>query len=175
MPDRIESDRLVLRTFRHEDLPFLHAHYSDAECTRFTFRRALSEAESWYAMANMIGHWQLRGYGPYAVEEKATGAVLGTVGLWYPHDWPEPEIKWALTRSYWGKGYASEAARAVHAMAAQHIPQVPLISFIHSENAASIALALALGANFEKEMPFRGGIWHIYRHRAPDAAAAAAR
>ncbi|NMG15985.1 Acetyltransferase (GNAT) domain-containing protein [Aromatoleum bremense] len=164
VPDRIESPRLVLRTFRPDDWPFLHEHYSDPESTRFTFRRALSEGDSWYAMANMVGHWHLRGYGPYAVEEKATGNVLGTVGLWYPKDWPEPEIKWALTRRYWGKGYASEAARTVQAMAKEHLPDVSLISFIHAENAASIALALAVGATFEKEMPFRGATWHIYRH-----------
>jgi RimJ/RimL family protein N-acetyltransferase len=35
---------------------------------------------------------------------------LGTVGLWYPVDWPAPEIKWALIRKAWGKGYAREAA-----------------------------------------------------------------
>jgi RimJ/RimL family protein N-acetyltransferase len=164
VPEKIESERLILRLFREEDWHFLHEHYSDAESTRFTFRRALSEGESWYALSNMVGHWYLRGYGPYAVEEKATGHVLGTVGLWYPKDWPEPEIKWALTRRYWGKGFASEAARAVQAMAKEHIPDIPLISFIHGENAASIALALAVGATFEKEVPFRGGIWHIYRH-----------
>lgn len=165
IPETIESSRLVLRMFRDEDWRFLHEHYSDAESTRYTFRRALSEGESWYALANMAGHWLLRGYGPYALEEKATGDVLGTVGLWYPKEWPEPEIKWALTRRYWGKGFASEAVRAVQAMAKVHVPQLSLISLIHSENAPSIALALAVGANFEKETAFKGGKWHIYRHR----------
>jgi len=165
IPATIESSRLVLRMFRDEDWRFLHEHYSDAESTRYTFRRALSEGESWYALANMAGHWHLRGYGPYALEEKATGDVLGAVGLWYPKEWPEPEIKWALTRRYWGQGFASEAVRAVQAMAKVHVPQLSLISLIHSENAASIALALAVGASFEKETAFKGGKWHIYRHR----------
>jgi len=165
IPETIASQRLVLRMFREDDWRFLHEHYADAECTKYTFRRALSESESWYAMAKMVGHWHLRGYGPYAVEEKATGNVLGAVGLWYPKDWPEPEIKWALTRRYWGQGFASEAVRAVQAMAREHVPAISLISFIHSENAASIALALAVGGQLEKEVSFRGAPWHIYRHR----------
>lgn len=164
VPERFETERLVLRMFDEADWPAYHAYCADAESTRYTFRRALAEGESWYALANMLGHWQLRGYGPYALEEKSSGNVLGTAGLWYPKEWPEAEIKWALARRYWGRGFASEAARAVQAMAQQNVPHLSLISLIHPENAASIALALAVGARFEKEVAFRGGSWRIYRH-----------
>ncbi|MCV2371079.1 GNAT family N-acetyltransferase [Roseateles oligotrophus] len=163
-PARLESERLILRPFVHADWPALHAHYADPECTRFTFGRALSEGESWRAMASMAGHWALRGYGPYALEHKVTGAVLGAAGLWYPNDWPEPEIKWALSRAYWGQGFASEAVRAVQAMALREAPELPLISFINAANSASIQLALAVGATLEQLREFRGGRWHLYRH-----------
>ena len=164
IPERLETEHLVLRMFVEDDWRALHEHYSDAECTRFTFRRALTEAATWRAMASMAGHWQLRGYGPYAVEEKVTRAVLGTVGLWYPLEWPEPEIKWALARRHWGKGYASEAVRAVQNMAWACVPDVSLISLIDSRNAASIKLALAVGATLERELEFAGSPFHIYRH-----------
>lgn len=168
MPRRIDAPRLTLRPFVDDDWRALHAHYSDPECTRFTFGRALSEGESWRAMASMVGHWLLRGYGPYALEDKASGAVLGAVGLWYPNDWPAPEIKWALTRRYWGQGYASEAVRAVQRAARECMPDTALISFINADNHPSIALALAVGATLEEERAFRGGHWHVYRHpRAP--------
>ncbi len=168
IPEKIETQRLVLRTFREDDWSDLHRLYSDPECTRYTIGRTLTEGESWRAMAGMIGHWQLRGYGPYAVEEKSTGKVTGPVGLWYPHDWPEPEIKWALSGSYWGKGYASEAVRAVKRMVAEHIPELSPISLIYAENERSIRLALAVGAKFEKKIEFRGSTAHIYRHaRSP--------
>jgi RimJ/RimL family protein N-acetyltransferase len=92
----------------------LHEHFSDEECTRYTFRRALTEAATWRAMASMAGHWLLRGYGPLCGRwKRPPAAVLGTVGPWYPLEWPEPEIKWALARRFWGRGYASEAVRAV--------------------------------------------------------------
>ena len=145
VPEVIPTKRLVLRLFKESDWHAIHEHYSDEVCTRYTFGHALTEAESWRTMAGMIGHWYLRGYGPYAVEERESGKVLGMVGMWYPNDWPEPEIKWALIRRYWGQGFASEAARAVKHMAAEFIPDLALVSFINAENLASIKLAKAIG------------------------------
>lgn len=164
VPESLETDRLFLRRFKEPDWRDLHAYYSDPECMKYTLGRPLSEGETWRQMASMVGHWQLRGYGPYAIEERITSRVLGPVGLWYPQEWPEPEIKWGLARSFWGKGYASEAGRAVRKMATAAMPDVRLISLIHPENAASINLARALGAEFEREVDFRGGKANIYRH-----------
>jgi RimJ/RimL family protein N-acetyltransferase len=166
IPDRLETDRLVLRRFSEPDWRDLYAYYSDTECMKYTIGRPLSKGETWRAMASMLGHWQLRGYGPYAIEAKATNRILGPVGLWYPQDWPEPEIKWGLARSFWGQGYASEAGRAVRDMARVAMPDVQLISLIHPENSASIHVALALGATLERVIDFRGGEANIYRHRA---------
>jgi RimJ/RimL family protein N-acetyltransferase len=115
-------------------------------------------------MAAMIGHWQLRMYGSYALEERTTHSVIGVAGLDYPNDWPEPEIKWGLIRDFWGKGYASEAVRAVKKMWVEYLPDLSFISLIHPDNANSINLAKAVGAYFEKEYEFRGDTWSIYRH-----------
>ena len=164
IPKKTETERLILRCFREDDWVDLHALYSDPVCTQYTIGRTLTEGESWRTMATMIGHWQIRGYGPYALEEKATGKVMGPVGLWYPNDWPGPEIKWALSRNFWGLGYASEAARAVKKIAAKYIPDISLISLIYSDNTPSIKLAVAVGARFEKEIAFRGHTAHIFRH-----------
>lgn len=137
---------------------------------KYTFKhmlkpRALTEGESWRAMASMVGHWQLRRYGTYALENKVDHRVLGIAGLDYPIDWLEPEIQWGLCREFWGKGYASEAVRAVKKMAAQHLPDLSHISLIHPDNANSINLAKAVCAHFENEYDFRGGKWYIYRHK----------
>ena len=73
----------------------------------------------------------------------------------------KPPRCWQLPgrRSFW-----PEAVRAVQAMAHDYLPGLPLISFVNSENAASIRLALAVGATLERETEFRGGWWHVYRH-----------
>lgn len=165
VPTELETERLNLRTFREEDWKDLHHYYSDEICMKYTIGRALTEGETWRTVASMIGHWQLRGYGPYAVEEKTTERVAGIVGLWYPNDWPEPEIKWGLAPYAWGKGYATEAARAVKNMAFDTIENCKLISLILADNKKSIKVATALGAKLEKEIIFRDKDCLIYRHQ----------
>lgn len=165
VPDQLESDRLLLRQFVGSDWQDLHKYYSDEVATKFTFGRALTEGDTWRAMCGMIGHWQVRGYGPYAVEEKSSGSVIGTVGFWYPNDWPEPEIKWGLVRAFWGKGFAKEAAAVVHAAGREYLPELALISLIHQDNKPSIGVALSIGARLESTVDYEGEPHGIYRHK----------
>jgi RimJ/RimL family protein N-acetyltransferase len=164
IPETLEKKRLILRSFRLDDWKDIHEYYSDPECTKYTTRRPLNENESWQKLAALAGHWQLRKYGSYALEEKDLKRVIGIAGLDYPNDWPEPEIQWALARKFWGKGYAKEAASAVMEMAKKYLPNLSLISLIHPENQNSIYLAKSLGAYFEREYYFRDDNWNIYRH-----------
>lgn len=164
IPEQIESERLILRTFRHEDWNDLFLYYSDEDTTRYTIGRTLNEAETWRTMAGMVGHWTLRGFGPYALEEKQSGKVIGVTGLWYPNDWPEPEIKWGLAKTYHRQGYAYEAARRVKLMIKEFLPGTIPISLINCKNEPSIQLALALGCTAEKNILFRGMECTIYRH-----------
>ena len=163
IPHEHETARLRLRGFTLDDWKPLHRHYSDPDCARYTFGRALTEGESWRAMSGMAGHWLLHGFGPYALVEKASGAVVGAAGLWHPGDFPEAEIKWLLLRDYWGRGYATEATRAVQAIAERHLAMRP-IRLIRKENEPSIRVALAVGATFERELEFRDAKWSAYRH-----------
>ena len=164
VPETLRTARLKLRQFQEADWTALNNYCGDRDATRFTFGRALDEGDTWRIMCSMIGHWQVRGYGPYAVEENATGTMLGTIGFWYPNDWPEPEIKWALAARHWGKGFASEAVRAVQAAGRRYLPDIHLISLIHAENVASIRLARAVGATFERKTTYGDWPCHIYRH-----------
>lgn len=167
VPEQLESDRLLLRQFEEADWRELHKYYSDEAATKYTYGRALTEAETWRTMCSMIGHWQVRGYGPYAVEQKSSGRLLGTVGFWYPNDWPEPEIKWGLVRSFWGKGFAKEAAGVVLAAGIEHLSDCALISLIHHDNKPSIGVALAVGATLERSIDYEGEQHGIYRHKIP--------
>ncbi len=161
----LESNRLILRQFNGDDWRFMHEYYSDLNAMRYTVGRELTEGETWRTVASMVGHWQLHGYGPYAVVEKQNQTLLGVVGFWFPADWPEPEIKWGLIPRFWGHGYASEGARTVLKEAARSMAETPLISFIDQRNTPSIEVAKAVGAVFEKEMTFRNAQFQVYRHR----------
>ena len=166
VPTRLETDRLLLRPFVDDDWRDLHDYYGDATATRFTFGRPLSAGESWRIMAGMVGHWKLRGYGPYALEDRGEGRVVGTVGFWHPADWPELEIKWGLAAHYQGRGFAAEAARAVLAAGRRALPGFRPISLIHVDNRPSIRLAQVLGAESEREFEYEGEPHVVYRHAA---------
>ena len=162
IPTLLETSRLVLRQFEERDWDDLHRMFEDEECVRYTIKTPLTHWQTWRMLAGYVGHWSMRGYGPYAVVEKSSGKMMGPVGLWYPGDWPEPEIKWSLSREYWGKGYASEAALAVKTMAFRTLKRDRLISLILPENEASKRLAKRLGGIYEKTIPFRDGLAEIY-------------
>ena len=164
IPEELETDRLILRMFRLEDWKDIHEYYGDPDCSTYTSGKPLTENESWQKMAAVLGHWQLRNYGSYALEEKKLKRVIGIAGLDYPSDWPEPEIQWGLAKKYWGTGYAGEAVREIKNMTARYIPDISLISLIHPQNMNSSNLARSVGAIFEKEYFFREATWHIYRH-----------
>lgn len=167
IPDLHESARLHLARPQEDDWAELHAYYSDAECARYTFGNPLPPEETRRVVGALLKHWLRHGYGPYVLREKATAGVVGLVGLWFPREWPETEIKWAILRRHWGKGYASEAARAVLALLPTCLPGMRPISLIHAENERSIALAEALGAALEKRLEFRNAPFRQYRHREP--------
>jgi RimJ/RimL family protein N-acetyltransferase len=164
VPTLLNTSRLGLRMFEEADWDALDEIFRDEECVRYTIGSPLLRWQTWRTLAGYIGHWHLRGYGPYAVVERATGAMIGPVGLWYPGEWPEPEIKWSLARRFWGKGYASEAAAAVKAMAARTLGWRRLISLILPENHRSKAVALRLGGRYEKTIPFRAGAAEIFTY-----------
>ncbi len=128
IPSSLETARLTLRKFEEEDWDALHRIFEDDECVRYTIGAPLERRQTWRTLAGCIGRWQLRGCGPYAVVERSSGAVIGPVGLWYPGEWPEPEIKSCLARRFWGQGYATQAAAAVKAMAARELGWRRLIS-----------------------------------------------
>ena len=157
------SPRLVLRMFRESDLDAYAAMCGDPEVMRYLGDGfPLTRAEAWRNMALVLGHWQLRGFGLWAVEERATGLMAGRVGCWQPEGWPGLEVGWALRREFWGRGYATEAAQTVVADAFSRQGHTRLISLIHPNNGNSIAVALRLGMTRERETEVMGHSALVY-------------
>ncbi len=162
----LETDRLILRATREADIAAEIEFYA-SDAARFV-GGPKKPHETWRILATMLGHWALRGYGFWALEEKATGAYMGRVGLWYPHGWFEREIGWTLMPAAQGKGFATEAALAARAHAYDVLGWDTAISQIDPANAPSKAVARRLGATFETfyQDPEYGEI-EIWRHLAP--------
>jgi RimJ/RimL family protein N-acetyltransferase len=141
----LETDRLILRMWQENDFDSYARICADPDVMRYLGGKVLSRAEAWRHMALMIGHWHLRGYGHWAVEEKETGTFAGRIGFFNPDGWPGFEIGWTLGREFWGKGYATEGARRALAYAFDELGKKHVISLIHPENLASIRVAERLG------------------------------
>ena len=166
---KLETQRLILRGFREEDLDAYAQMYSDPEVMRYIGKgKPLSRWESWRNMAMMLGHWQLRGYGMWAVEERQSGEMIGRIGCWQPEGWPGFEIGWTLRRTYWGCGYATEGAKAAMDYAFGELQQSRVISLIRPDNAASRRVAQKLGEKLEGTTEIFGTEAVIYGIRQED-------
>ena len=153
----LETDRLRMRMFREEDLDAYAAICADPEVMRYLGDgRTLSRGEAWRQMALILGHWQLRGYGLWAVEERATGALVGRLGFFEPEGWPGFELGWMLRRASWGLGYATEGAGRALAHAFTEMGRQRLISLIRPDNHASIRVAERLGERLEGQTSLFG-------------------
>src|SRR3954463_12591557 len=152
----LETERLTLRQWREDDFESYARICADPEVMRYLGGKPFTRLEAWRHMAFLIGHWQLRGYGHWAVEEKATGRLIGRLGFLNPQGWPGFEVGWTLARDSWGKGYASEGARRVLHHAFTEMGREHVISLIHPENKASIKVARRMGETPEGETELMG-------------------
>lgn len=153
----LETARLILRPFQDSDFASYAKMCADREVMQYVGDGGvLSREDAWRQMAMLSGHWVLRGFGMWAVAERATGAFVGRVGLHFPEGWPGREIGWALTRPHWGKGYALEAAAASLAFAFDTLGWPRAISLIDPRNHRSIRLAERLGERYERDVDVRG-------------------
>jgi ribosomal-protein-alanine N-acetyltransferase len=160
----IETDRLLLRRPRPDDLETLLRIFGDLEVMRFV-RDGLPLTREQVAdmLERIISRWEADGFGQLVVER--SGEVIGRVGL-LPHDpetWQygaradigdraEIEIGWALARAAWGHGYALEAAEAVRQWARTDLGLTRLVSIIQHGNVHSVRIARKLGEAFESDI-----------------------
>jgi len=160
----LTTDRLALRMLRESDLDAYAEMCADPEVMRYIGDgQPLARPLAWRNLAMMVGHWALRGYGLWAVEERSSGVLVGRIGFWYPEGWPGFELGWMLRRAFWGRGYATEAARAALPIAFTQMKQPHVISLIHPENAASIRVAERLGERLHDTTEVMGRPALVYR------------
>lgn len=158
----LDTERLRLRPFRESDFEPYAGMCADPEVMRYLTGVPLSRMDAWRHLAIIVGHWYLRGYGMWAVEEKETGSFVGRIGFYNPDGWPGFELGWTIVRSRWGRGYATEGARAALAHAFTAMDRDHVISVIHPENRASIRVAEHLGETLERRVEVIGKECLVY-------------
>ena len=156
------------------DFPAYAAMWAAPEVARFTTVAPLKEEDAWIKFTRMEGVWALTGYGFWIVEEKATGAVIGEIGLadfkrdMTPSLAGMPEYGWVLAPAAHGKGYAREAVGSALVWGDQKFPGTTFCCIIDPANTASVAVAEAHGFKRALIAPYKGKDIAIF-HRAPAA------
>lgn len=159
----LETARLRLRSHRPDDLGACAALWADPGVTRHITGRAMTREETWARLLRYAGHWAWLGFGYWAVEEQASGAYVGELGFAdfkresLPQLAGRPELGWALSPAVHGRGYATEALRAVLSWGDAHLPAAETVCIISPENLASLRVAAKLGYREVERMTRNGG------------------
>jgi len=167
----LQTERLILRRPEPGDWGAFRAFMLSDRSSLLGSTQDVGKA--WRAFAAELGHWEIRGYGMWAVTLRGDNDAVGLVGPWTPDDWPETEIGWMLFgETTQGTGVAFEAAKAAIAHAFDALNWATAVSYIAPENTRSVKLAEKLGAKLDihAKVPNPDEPCLVYRH--PDPAGA---
>jgi RimJ/RimL family protein N-acetyltransferase len=117
--------------------------WADPEVTRFIGGEPVGEQRTWARLLAYIGHWALMGFGYWVIERRDSGEFVGEIGFAdfkrdiAPAMRGSPELGFALTPRFHGRGYATESAKAVVAWGDEHLNQPRTVCLIDPQNVAS--------------------------------------
>jgi RimJ/RimL family protein N-acetyltransferase len=150
-PQELQTNRLLLRPFSENDASGLASVLSDCEAAQFiggpkTYDEARESA------IRMRDAFAERGWGTLAVVLPDTGTCVGYCGVRPLSCTPDVELAFALERSCWGRGFASEAAAAVLDAAFVCLKFESVVGTVYPENVASQRVLTKLGLKFEQKV-----------------------
>ena len=158
----VETDRLLLRPWRPDDLGELTRLLTDPEVTRYiVVHTPFSPEDVAELSARTLAQWERNGFGPWAAIEKATGRWVGRIGLDELADWPGPdkvEVGWELHREFWGRGLATEGGRAGVRHGFETVGLERIISVTMATHAASRRVMEKCGLRYQGELPMAGTV-----------------
>ena len=159
---RIETDRLVLRALRVEDLEALWAIWSNPDVVRYLGGTPLGREDTWRRTLAACGQWAVEGFGYWVVELKAEGRIVGQLGFAdFKRDMEPtleglPELGYVFDIRVQGEGLAFEGCKAAMTWADAELGAASYPAIISPENAPSIRLAEKLGFVRETNTTYRG-------------------
>ncbi len=150
----LTTERLVLRPFTPDDLPALTVLHAEESFWWYPLRRGMTEEETKDFLSRVIERYDSDGFGLEALEERASGAMIGWAGLAVPHFLPEilpaVEVGWRLAASHHGKGLATEAGSAAVDWGFTEGGLERIVSIYEPENTPSGRVMERLGFTHER-------------------------
>lgn len=158
----LTTARLTLRPMRFDDWP-AYRQLMASERAQF-MGGPFSDAAAWGMFCSDHAQWDLFGCGALMIEDQASGACVGQVGINAGPLFPEFELGWFVYPEFEGRGYAREAADTLLSWA-RDIRKLPsLVSYVDPENTRSAGLALRLGAVLDPSAERPAPEDLVYRH-----------
>jgi RimJ/RimL family protein N-acetyltransferase len=152
----VTTERLELRRLRPDDLDALSQIFADKAVWHYPHRRGLTGEETAAFLDQQIRHWDTLGFGLWLAVERTTGRTIGCLGLSVPTFLPEilpaVEVGRRLDPAVWGRGYATEGARAALEQAFATLGLDQVCSLIQVGNRPSIRVAERLGMRLAREV-----------------------
>jgi ribosomal-protein-alanine N-acetyltransferase len=151
---KIETERLWLRMYRRAELETVYRLMTDREVTKFfpTPPGHVIEREDVLAsLPRRVERWRAQGFGQLGVFEKTCEKLIGYCGLQRLDKTPEVEIYYGFFKDFWGKGLATEAAKAFLRFGFEEIKLEKIVAVTQSKNFASQKVLLKIGLKQESE------------------------
>jgi RimJ/RimL family protein N-acetyltransferase len=165
---RLETERLILRHVKAEDISYFAEAHADEEVSRHV-GGPIGREDAWRRAMTGAGFWSVLGIGLWAIERRSDGRTIGHVGFFdfqrdiQPTIAGEPEMGWIFAREAHGQGYATEAAKAALAWFDTNFAGISIPAIIDLENAPSIRLAERLGFQRQPDGVYRDNPIAIFR------------
>jgi RimJ/RimL family protein N-acetyltransferase len=166
---RIESPRLLLRRWHPEDVDALAEIYADQAIVEWLGPLTRDDAAT--TVERYEHHWDVHGFGRFAVEDRSTGRLVGRVGVMRQPDWTETpehdEVGWVVRADRWGEGLATEAAVAAIADAFERVGLDRVVSWTLPDNLASRRVMEKCGLRYRGTADWKGleHVWYHVRRR----------
>lgn len=168
----INTARLTLRAMRAEDFPRYAAIWATPAVVTHITGKPKPKAESWDAFLRNAGHWQIAGFGQWAIQSRGTREMEGQVGFFFGSrgfgdDFdPFPEAGWVLAPEAQGTGLGLEAARAAHDWF-DRVVTGRTVCMIAVANASSLRLAETLGYTALRDIELDGDKIRLMTRKGP--------
>ena len=160
----LQTPHLFLRPWRQEDVEAWFNILQEEDILHYYPDRKPPPREKAEAyIIHHLGHWQIRGYGHWAVVNRGEGQVVGWSGLEYLHELDETEVAYLLSKRVWGRGYATEAARACVKFGFASTGLKKIIGLVHPENLGSVRVLEKCGLTFADRITLWGMELSRYR------------
>ena len=165
----VETARLVLRPFTEDDAAALFAVNAHPEVTRYTGDGPYADVEAVREVirTRTLADYAKHGFGRWACVEKASGEVIGFMGLKYLPDLQEVDLGYRLLPRCWGRGLATEGALASIDYGFRILQLARVIALIHQENTRSSRVVEKCGFAFETIVEYYGAPAARYGLAAP--------